>query len=130
MHRMIALAALFLPAFVARAEAFTLRCTYEPATAFSFELSAASMSSRMTQTTINGAKRDLVSGVPGGGKHPFLASGRGKSKWRDLYLVEFNPWGDKICSEPCRFTHINEIYPDGDDADPSIIVQVGGCVVL
>ncbi|WP_141740121.1 hypothetical protein [Bosea sp. BIWAKO-01] len=132
MRRIIVLAAVFLPAFVVQAKAFTLRCTYEPGhhIGSSFELSAESMSGKMTFTERSGAKTELFNGIPGGGKYPFLSMGRGKSKWRDLYLVEFNSWGNNICSEPCRFTHINENYPDGDDAAPFMVVQVGACVVL
>ena len=50
-----------------------------------------------------------------------LVKGQGRlGDWRDLYIIDTGPG---------TFTHVNEIYADGPDKDPSMVVQVGTCAV-
>ena len=48
-----------------------------------------------------------------------LLKGKGRlGEGRDLYIIDTGLG---------TFTHVNEIYADGPDKDPSMVVQVGNC---
>ena len=114
-------------AFVDNANAqtsnFTMACTYRGGQA-SFVVSGDYVKGEAAISRADGtlAKALVIDfGTSSQPKLAVLLKGQGRlGDWRDLYIIDTGPG---------TFTHVNEIYADGPDKDPSMVVQVGTCAV-
>ena len=106
-----------------RASNFAMACTYRGGQS-SFVVSGDYVKGEAAISRADGtlAKALVIDfGTSSQPKLAVLLKGQGRlGDWRDLYIIDTGLG---------TFTHVNEIYADGPDKDPSMVVQVGTCVV-
>jgi hypothetical protein len=114
-----------VPARQLRAEDynFALVCAFKPQEWRTVVVSGDYVTGEATISHPDGTLRRAFVAFDGdrGGAPPKLAvlvKGKGRSEWRDLYIID---------TALGTFTHVNEVYADGPDKQPSMVVQGGTC---